>query len=148
MKDKHILLQFIKKLFRIDLETTGKCREPETYLKDDFCSFTFLFPLSNGGFAKTETGVFPSQPSEIPSAMQRVANTEFLNEGTPLLLPELSLDLDAVYDDFQMLILLSAEIATSVKCICTHTVLSWICQIAEVRWETVSYWVRESYSRG
>lgn len=66
---------------------------------DDFCSFTFLFPLSNGGFGvKTRNYISESTLMKLPSAMREKYN-EFLNEGTLIVMDGTILDLDAVYDD-------------------------------------------------
>lgn len=66
---------------------------------DDFCSFTFLFPLSNGGFGvKTRNYISESTLMKLPSAMREKYN-EFLNEGTLIVMDGTILDLDTVYDD-------------------------------------------------
>lgn len=66
---------------------------------DDFCSFTFLFPLGNGGFGvKTRNYISESTLMKLPSAMREKYN-EFLNEGTLIVMDGTILDLDAVYDD-------------------------------------------------
>ena len=66
---------------------------------DDFCSFTFLFPLSSGGFGvKTRNYISESTLMKLPSAMREKYN-EFLNEGTLIVMDGTILDLDAVYDD-------------------------------------------------
>lgn len=66
---------------------------------DDFCSFTFLFPLSNGGFGvKTRNYISESTLMKLPSAMREKYN-EFLNEGTLIVMDGTILDLDVVYDD-------------------------------------------------
>lgn len=66
---------------------------------DDFCSFTFLFPLSNGGFGvKTRNYISESTLMKLPLAMREKYN-EFLNEGTLIVMDGTILDLDAVYDD-------------------------------------------------
>lgn len=66
---------------------------------DDFCSFTFLFPLSNGGFGvKTRNYISESTLMKLPSAMREKYN-EFLNEGTLIVMDGTILDLDAVYED-------------------------------------------------
>lgn len=66
---------------------------------DDFCSFTFLFPLSNGGFGvKTRNYISESTLMKLPSAMREKYN-EFLNEGTLIVMDGTILDFDAVYDD-------------------------------------------------
>ena len=69
---------------------------------DDFCSFTFLFPLSNGGFGvKTRNYISESTLMKLPSAMREKYN-EFLNEGTLIVMDGTILDLDAVYDDLDV----------------------------------------------
>lgn len=66
---------------------------------DDFCSFTFLFPLSNGGFGvKTRNYISESTLMKLPSAMREKYN-DFLKEGTLIVMDGTILDLDAVYDD-------------------------------------------------
>lgn len=66
---------------------------------DDFCSFTFLFPLSNGGFGvKTRNYISESTLMKLPSAMREKYN-DFLTEGTLIVMDGTILDLDAVYDD-------------------------------------------------
>lgn len=66
---------------------------------DDFCSFTFLFPLSNGGFGvKTRNYISESTLMKLAPAMREKYN-EFLNEGTLIVMDGTILDLDAVYDD-------------------------------------------------
>lgn len=66
---------------------------------DDFCSFTFLFPLSNGGFGvKTRNYISESTLMKLPSAMREKYN-EFLNEGTLIVMDGTILDMDNVYDD-------------------------------------------------
>lgn len=66
---------------------------------DDFCSFTFLFPLSNGGFGvKTRNYISESTLMKLAPAMREKYN-EFLKEGTLIVMDGTILDLDAVYDD-------------------------------------------------
>lgn len=66
---------------------------------DDFCSFTFLFPLSNGGFGvKTRNYISESTLMKLPSAMREKYN-DFLKEGTLIVMDGTILDLDVVYDD-------------------------------------------------
>lgn len=69
---------------------------------DDFCSFTFLFPLSNGGFGvKTRNYISESTLMKLPSAMREKYN-DFLKEGTLIVMDGTILDLDAVYDDLDI----------------------------------------------
>lgn len=66
---------------------------------DDFCAFTFLFPLSNGGFGvKTRNYITSRTLSKLPTAM-RTKYEEFMNEGSLIVLEGTVLDLDEVYDD-------------------------------------------------
>lgn len=66
---------------------------------DDFCSFTFLFPLSNGGFGvKTRNYISESTLMKLAPAMREKYN-DFLKEGTLIVMDGTILDLDAVYDD-------------------------------------------------
>lgn len=67
---------------------------------DDFCAFTFLFPLSNGSFGvKTRCYITEFTLRKLPLAM-RQKYEEFINEGSLQVLPGTVLDLDHdVYDD-------------------------------------------------
>ena len=66
---------------------------------DDFCAFTFLFPLSNGAFGvKTRNYITEHTLAKLSSAM-RVKYDEFINEGTLIIMPGTVLDMMQVYDD-------------------------------------------------
>lgn len=66
---------------------------------DDFCAFTFLFPLQDGTFGvKTRSYVTDLTMSKLPAAM-RIKYQEFLDEGSLQVLEGPVLDLDEVYDD-------------------------------------------------
>lgn len=66
---------------------------------DDFCAFTFLFPLSSGGFGvKTRSYITSLTLDKLPRAM-REKYQEFLNEGSLVVMESTTLDLDDVYDD-------------------------------------------------
>ena len=67
---------------------------------DDFCAFTFLFPLSNGSFGvKTRCYITEFTLRKLPLAM-RQKYEEFINEGSLQVLPGTVLDLDHdVYED-------------------------------------------------
>ena len=66
---------------------------------DDFCSFTFLFPLSNGAFGiKTRNYISESTIMKLPSAM-RIKYDEFLKEGSLIVLEGTILDMMEVYED-------------------------------------------------
>lgn len=66
---------------------------------DDFCSFTFLFPLSNGCFGvKTRNYISATTLMKLPSAM-RVKYDQFTREGSLVVLEGTVLDMMEVYDD-------------------------------------------------
>ena len=66
---------------------------------DDFCAFTFLFPLSNGTFGvKTRCYITSRTLLRLPGAM-RSKYEEFLNEGSLQVLEGTVLDMMEVYDD-------------------------------------------------
>lgn len=68
-------------------------------LGDDFCSFTFLFPLSNGYFGvKTRDYITSYTLSQLPLAM-RQKYEDFMNEGTLQVFDGTVLDMMQVYDD-------------------------------------------------
>ncbi len=65
----------------------------------DFCSFVFLFPLSNGAFGiKTINYISEYTKSTLPEAMRR-KYMSFENEGTLVIMPGTILKMDDVYDD-------------------------------------------------
>lgn len=71
----------------------------------DFCSFTFLFPLSNGRFGvKTVNYITEFTLSKLPGAMFQKYQ-EFINEGSLFILPGTILDMEEVYDDLDQLIM-------------------------------------------
>lgn len=66
---------------------------------DDFCAFTFLFPLSGGAFGiKTRNYISSLTLMKLPQAM-RVKYDEFINEGSLMVLEGTVLDLTEVYED-------------------------------------------------
>lgn len=66
---------------------------------DDFCSFTFLFPLSNGCFGiKSRNYISSTTLAKLPMAM-RVKYEEFMKEGSLIVLEGTVLDMMDVYDD-------------------------------------------------
>lgn len=66
---------------------------------DDFCAFTFVFPLSNGKFGiKTRNYITSLTLAKLPAAM-RVKYNEFMNEGSLVVLEGTVLDMMEVYDD-------------------------------------------------
>lgn len=66
---------------------------------DDFCAFTFLFPLGNDAFGiKTRSYITTNTLYKLPEAM-RVKYGEFIDEGSLKILEGTVLDMMEVYDD-------------------------------------------------
>ena len=66
---------------------------------DDFCSFTFMFPLSNGAFGiKTRNYISSSTLEKLPAAM-RIKYNKFMEEGSLIILEGTVLDMMEVYED-------------------------------------------------
>lgn len=66
---------------------------------DDFCAFTFLFPLNNGGFGiKTRNYISEFTMSRLQMAT-RFKYEEFMNEGSLVVLNGAILDMMEVYED-------------------------------------------------
>ena len=66
---------------------------------DDFCAFTFLFPLPDGRFGvKTRNYITELTLMKLPGAM-RAKYDEFINEGSLIVMPGTVLDMMQVYDD-------------------------------------------------
>jgi len=71
---------------------------------DDFCAFTFLFPLSNGGFGiKTRSYISSLTQMKLPAAM-REKYEQFIKEGSLHVLDGTVLDMMEVYDDLDAFI--------------------------------------------
>lgn len=66
---------------------------------DDFCAFTFLFPLQNGSFGiKTRSYISSDTLSKLPQAM-RIKYNQFMEEGSLIVLDGIVLNMMTVYDD-------------------------------------------------
>lgn len=67
---------------------------------DDFCAFTFLFPLPNGGFGvKTRSYITDLTFGKLPGAM-RMKYEEFIKEDSLVVMPGTVLDIhNQVYED-------------------------------------------------
>lgn len=66
---------------------------------DDFCAFTFVFPLSTGEFGvKTRAYITENTLMKLPAAM-RIKYDDFMREGTLIVMPGIVLDMDLVYED-------------------------------------------------
>jgi len=71
---------------------------------DDFCAFTFLFPLPNGKFGiKTRSYITSLTLMKLPGAM-RAKYEEFIDEGSLHVLEGTVLDMMEVYDDLDAFI--------------------------------------------
>lgn len=80
---------------------------------DDFCSFTFLFPLSNGAFGvKTRNYISSLTLSKLPAAMRHKYD-QFMAEGSLIVLEGTVLDMMQVYEDLDNHI---AECDYDVRC--------------------------------
>ena len=66
---------------------------------NDFCAFTFLFPLSNGAFGvKTRNYITEYTLTKLHPAL-RTKYEEFINEGSLIIMTGTNLDITQVYDD-------------------------------------------------
>ena len=66
---------------------------------DDFCAFTFLFPLADGSFGiKTRNYITSLTLSRLPAAM-RAKYDEFMREGSLIVLDGTVLDMTQIYED-------------------------------------------------
>ena len=80
---------------------------------DDFCAFTFLFPLSNGAFGvKTRNYISSRTMSKLPAAMLQKYR-EFMDEGSLIVLDGSVLDMMQVYEDVDSHI---AKMGYDVRC--------------------------------
>lgn len=72
---------------------------------DDFCAFTFLFPIPGGAFGvKTRNYISEFTMSKLPEAM-RLKYTQFMNEGSLAVMQGTVLDMMQVYDDLDKFIM-------------------------------------------
>ena len=71
---------------------------------DDFCAFTFLFPISNGSFGvKTRSYISSLTLMKLPGAMRHKYD-QFIKEGSLHVLECTVLDMIEVYDDLDKFI--------------------------------------------
>ena len=71
---------------------------------DDFCAFTFLFPLPGGAFGiKTRNYITELTLMKLPAAM-RAKYDQFMKEGSLVVMPGTVLDMMEVYDDLDQYI--------------------------------------------
>lgn len=72
---------------------------------DDFCAFTFLFPLPDGRFGiKTRNYITSTTLAKLPVAM-RFKYDQFMNEGSLIVLNGTVLDMMEVYEDLDKYII-------------------------------------------
>lgn len=68
-------------------------------LGDDFCAFTFLFPLRDGSFGvKVRSYISSLTYGRLPGALKKKYE-DFINEGTVIVLEGAVIDMMDVYDD-------------------------------------------------
>lgn len=81
---------------------------------NDFCAFTFLFPLSGAAFGiKTRNYITELTLKQLPSAM-RVKYDQFMKEGSLIVMPGTILDMMQVYEDLDNYI---SECEYDVRCL-------------------------------
>lgn len=81
---------------------------------DDFCAFTFLFPMKDGSFGvKTRNYITSRTLMKLPAAM-RVKYDSFMDEGSLVVLEGTVLDMLDVYDDLDRFI---ASVGYDVRCL-------------------------------
>lgn len=80
---------------------------------DDFCAFTFLFPLHGGAFGvKTRAYISELTLMKLPLAM-RTKYDEFMNEGSLIVMNGTVLDMIEVYEDLDNHIM---ELGYDIRC--------------------------------
>lgn len=72
---------------------------------DDFCAFTFMFPINSGTAfgVKTRAYITEYTLNQLPQAM-RNKYQEFINEGSLIIMPQTILDMIEVYEDLDKFI--------------------------------------------
>ena len=82
---------------------------------DDFCAFTFLFPLGSDTYGvKVRSYISERTMMKLHRSM-RDKYEEFLEEGTLMVMPGTNLDLQLVYDDLERFI--DYECCYNVRCV-------------------------------
>lgn len=73
---------------------------------NDFCAFTFLFPLSDGRFGvKTRNYISSLTLHQLPLAMRTKYEEDFIKEGSLIVLEGTIIDLVEVYEDLDKFII-------------------------------------------
>jgi phage terminase large subunit-like protein len=75
---------------------------------DDFCAFTFLFPLANGSFGIVVRSYITERTLMLLPGAIRQKYEEFIAEDSLRIMPGRVLDMMEVYDDLDQFILASA----------------------------------------
>lgn len=71
---------------------------------DDFCAFTFLFPLQDGTFGvKTRDYITSYTLSKLPAELRKLYNI-FMEEGSLIVMEGTCLEMNDVYDDLEQYI--------------------------------------------
>lgn len=68
---------------------------------DDFCAFSFLFPLKDGNFGIKVRSYISSKTLHTLQPAMRVKYEEFMQEGSLIVMDGTILDMMAVYDDLE-----------------------------------------------
>jgi phage terminase large subunit-like protein len=81
---------------------------------DDFCAFTFMFPLKRGEFGiKTRSYITERTHMRLQAAM-RIKYEEFIEEGSLIIMDGTVLNLDEVFEDLDQMIL---DTGYDVRCV-------------------------------
>lgn len=97
---------------------------------DDFCAFTFLFPLSNGSFGiKTRAYISSMTYDKLHTAMRNKYD-EFISEGSLIVMDETVLDMMKVYED------LDNHISENEYDVCCFGYDPYNAKEFVIRWET------------
>lgn len=72
---------------------------------DDFCAFTFLFPLNNGKFGIKVRSYITERTLKLLPPTLRIKYEEFIKEGTLMVMPGSILNMMEVYDDLDQFII-------------------------------------------
>lgn len=80
---------------------------------DDFCAFTFMFPLKRGEFGIKTRSYITSRTLKLLQPAMRIKYDEFINEGTLIVMEGTVLDMMEIYDDLDQHIL---DVGYDVRC--------------------------------
>lgn len=80
---------------------------------DDFCAFTFVFPIPEGYGIKVRSYITSRTMTKLPTAMRNLY-TRFMDEGTLIVLDGHTLEMNEVYEDLERFI---TESRYDVRCV-------------------------------